>query len=629
MTKKYKFLLTLLMLLCMSTRMMAVVETYVVYNNGTLTFYHDDMQSSRAGIVYLLDEAYCGEEYPQPKWTMYFEDDIVRAVFDDSFKNATPTTMFRWFFGCENLTMIVGGENVNTSMVTDMSYLFCGCLKLSSIDVGGWDTSHVTLMERMFYNCESLTSLDVSKWDTSKVKDMEGLFRGCKNLTSLDVSKWDTSNVNDMNALFYGCNNLTSLDVSKWDTSNVSNMQWLFDGCRSLTTLDVSNWNTFNATKMAYLFRSCGLLTSLDLSNWDTSGVITMEWMFAFSPNLTRIYCGDKWTTINVQNSKDMFKDCTQLVGGAGTTYDANHTDASYAHIDGGPSNPGYLSTIQKYNLMVEGVQMTDKNKDNVHGTSFDPSTNTLTLDNFYLDTQEESEFGINNNNEMSPLDYDVDVNNLTIHVKGDNTIRTTAACLYLKDVNLTITGPGKLNLTSFSNNAIHVNHSTLTLDNAKVYAKGNVSAIRGRNGSQMTVNHSSLEACSAEETQATILDFNSVELINSYYEDVINNSDESFYGEYIYYNNGAQALWYDGEYGIDEGFGGMESYDYYYLYKVLISPTAMTPTTVDAARLNDKGQMINDKGRDGWYTLDGRRLDGKPAEKGVYLWNDKKVIVK
>lgn len=60
-----------------------------------------------------------------------------------------------------------------------------------------------------------------------------------------------------------------------------------------------------------------------------------------------------------------------------------------------------------------------------------------------------------------------------------------------------------------------------------------------------------------------------------------------------------------------------------------LTTAAAMTPTTVDAARLNDKGQMINDKGRDGWYTLDGRRLDGKPAEKGVYLWNDKKVIVK
>ena len=29
---------------------------------------------------------------------------------------------------------------------------------------------------------------------------------------------------------------------------------------------------------------------------------------------------------------------------GAGTTYSSSHTDAGYAHIDGGPSNPGYLT---------------------------------------------------------------------------------------------------------------------------------------------------------------------------------------------------------------------------------------------------------------------------------------------
>ena len=39
-----------------------------------------------------------------------------------------------------------------------------------------------------------------------------------------------------------------------------------------------------------------------------------------------------------------MFSGCTSLVGGQGTTYDADHIDAEYAHIDGGPSNPGYLT---------------------------------------------------------------------------------------------------------------------------------------------------------------------------------------------------------------------------------------------------------------------------------------------
>ena len=29
------------------------------------------------------------------------------------------------------------------------------------------------------------------------------------------------------------------------------------------------------------------------------------------------------------------------------------------------------------------------------------------------------------------------------------------------------------------------------------------------------------------------------------------------------------------------------------------------------------------------WYTLDGRRLNGKPSVKGMYINNGKKIIVK
>jgi hypothetical protein len=41
-----------------------------------------------------------------------------------------------------------------------------------------------------------------------------------------------------------------------------------------------------------------------------------------------------------------MFTDCVNLVGGAGTAYDSNHIDYTYAHIDGGTSNPGYFTDV-------------------------------------------------------------------------------------------------------------------------------------------------------------------------------------------------------------------------------------------------------------------------------------------
>ena len=42
---------------------------------------------------------------------------------------------------------------------------------------------------------------------------------------------------------------------------------------------------------------------------------------------------------------------------------------------------------------------------------------------------------------------------------------------------------------------------------------------------------------------------------------------------------------------------------------------------------VHDSGFMVN--GSDAWYTLDGRKLDGKPTRAGVYINNGKAVVIK
>ena len=39
---------------------------------------------------------------------------------------------------------------------------------------------------------------------------------------------------------------------------------------------------------------------------------------------------------------------------------------------------------------------------------------------------------------------------------------------------------------------------------------------------------------------------------------------------------------------------------------------------------LSPKGE-----GSDGWFMIDGRKLDGKPTQKGIYINNGKKVVNK
>ncbi len=91
-------------------------------------------------------------------------------------------------------------------------------------------------------------------------------------------------------------------------------------------------------------------VTSLDLSSFDTSKVTNMSYMFYYCRNLTTIYVSNDFVTSSLaddtstNDSTQMFYGCTSLVGGAGTTYDSSHTNKEYAHIDGGPSNPGYFT---------------------------------------------------------------------------------------------------------------------------------------------------------------------------------------------------------------------------------------------------------------------------------------------
>ena len=270
------------------------VLPYVVYDSGntTLTFYCDSKRSTHNGATetaYLLNE---GANYPG-WYTDNSCGNVSTVVFDPSFANARPTSTCRWFSNMFNLTSIEGIDYLNTSAVTNMAYMFSYCESLTSLDMSNFDTGNVTNMEGMFYECSSLTSLDLSGFNTENVKSFKEMFFDCVGLTSMDLHNFDTRNAESMNGMFLECSGLTSLDLSSFNTAKVTDMGYMFDFCRNLET----------------------------------------------------IYVGDEWSTAAVTNSSGMFSDCLSIVGGKGTTYDANHVDKAYAHVDGGPSDPGYFSS--------------------------------------------------------------------------------------------------------------------------------------------------------------------------------------------------------------------------------------------------------------------------------------------
>ena len=268
---------------------------------------------------------------------------------DPSFAEYRPTSTSEWFYYCE-AEKIEGLQYLNTSEVTDMSLMFCGCNNLSSIiDVSHFDTSKVKNMLGMFEGCNSVTldvsnfntsnvtnmaemfawlplsSLDISNFDTSKVTDMSSMFAECYNLKSLDLKNFDTSKVIDMSFMFARCSSLQSLDLSNFDTSNVTDMNGMFAlgyeeigyEDSQLEYLDVSNFNTSKVTAMIYMFYGCNNLSSLDVSNFNTTNVQDMSEMFAGCSNLSSLNVSNFDTSNLVEGigtgSYEMFSDCSSL----------------------------------------------------------------------------------------------------------------------------------------------------------------------------------------------------------------------------------------------------------------------------------------------------------------------------
>ena len=201
---------------------------------------------------------------------------------------------------------------INDKPIVSMQTMFAGTAAKVINGLESLNTSNVTNMSFMFYRSQA-TTIDLSGFDTSKVTSMRNMFH-YSSATTIYLSSFDTSNITDMSYMFFESQAAT-IDLSSFDTSNVAGMSYMFSYSKAIT---------------------------IDLSSFDTSNVTEMGGMFANTSNLKTIYA-DFILNKNLY-SVGMFNNCTSLVGGAGTKFDSTKTDKTYARIDGGTSNPGYFT---------------------------------------------------------------------------------------------------------------------------------------------------------------------------------------------------------------------------------------------------------------------------------------------
>ena len=293
-----------------------------------------------------------------------FSNSKATSVDLSSFNTSSITNMYRMFANSEFISVDL--SNFDTSNVTNMSSMFEGS-KIVNLDLSSFDTSNVTDVEKMFYNSSS-TSINVSSFDTSNLTSLKEMFMNSK-VTNLDLTSFNLSKVNNMTSMFEGSyiekvtflknektapntslsvmfrsSKATTLDLSDFfDTSNVSEMYGMFGGSQ-VVNLDLTSFNTSSLTSLRSTFYNCQA-TTIDQSTFDTSKVTDMLQLFSYSPNLTTIYTSDKFVvTAYSSTTSPMFVNCTNLVGGAGTTYNSSRTSKFWANIDNPPDNPGYFT---------------------------------------------------------------------------------------------------------------------------------------------------------------------------------------------------------------------------------------------------------------------------------------------
>ena len=120
---------------------------------------------------------------------------------------------------------------------------------------------HPETKEELLKLCRN-KSVYLGDIDTSKITDMSYLFEEIHGRDFSGIELWNVSNVKNMGAMFQ--NSDFNQNISSWDVSNVKNMRWMFS--HSSFNQDISSWDVSNVKIMCGMFQKSHF--NQDISSW-------------------------------------------------------------------------------------------------------------------------------------------------------------------------------------------------------------------------------------------------------------------------------------------------------------------------------------------------------------------------
>lgn len=222
-------------------------------------------------------------------------------------------------------------SGLDTSLATDVSYMFSGCSSLRGVSLGeatrvdlptpsgdGLTGRWVSSADGVAYRSADLPSDVAATYAAQRSDSVVGVANsagGCTWKVGADGAlviaplpgsasgefshgwgdaPWSSfsSEINSVriepgvtvkgsaSGLFSGLSVAESMGLSGLDTSGVTDMSSMFSGCTLLQAVDLSSFDTSSVTNMSSMFKGCESLGALDLSSFDTSKVENMSQMF-------------------------------------------------------------------------------------------------------------------------------------------------------------------------------------------------------------------------------------------------------------------------------------------------------------------------------------------------------------
>lgn len=577
-----------------------------------------------------------------PNWYSTVHESMTNVVFESTFADVTPNSTRAWFYYCGNLTTVSGLDNLNTAEVTNMSKMFTNCTKLTALDVSGFNTENVTDMSGMFNENNALETITgLNQFNTAKVTDMSSMFSGCWKLSTIDLSNFSTENVTDMTQMFARCVGLTSLDVTPLNTSKVTSMSSMFQSL-PLATIDLSNFDTGNVTDMRCMFW-LSKLEDVDLTAFNTEKVTSMYQMFFECPNLKNVNMGGL-NTSNLTSVSMMLSECPNLerVDLSGWTNDKLtgmpwlfDSDAKLKEVNLSNFNTDHFYSLHEMFYGCSSLTSLDlssfntENVSNMYGLFYGCSALKSVIVGEGWTTESLSE--------------SVDIGSAFVNGKGDlfknctaiigedgttyNSSNLSAAYAHTgsggyltkKETTLTANADGEGNYwASYYNVAVGcVADDATTVYTAKV------------NSGNQSVTLTEVEDKLIPAGNAVVLKSTSanVTMIRVAEEDELPNND--LLGTASPLDTPANA------YCLIKGSRGVGFYKYpgttipAHRAYLLITGSSPEFMPIDGETTGISQNPTFPQGEEAWYTIDGRKLAGKPTAKGLYIYKGKKVTVK